>query len=302
MNAINANRAAKDISTFDFSTLYTKLPHNDLLRVLHILIDFVFDGKNFRSEKKKRYLTITDQKTYWSNKNLGKSYTKENIKELVTHLVRSCFFEFGNLTFVQKVGIPMGLDPAPFWANLYLYYYEKNHVTSLMSSDPQRARKFKYASRFIDDQGNLNDGGEFGRSCHLIYPDELDLKCEHQGIRATYLEMDICIEDSRFVYKLFDKRDDFPFNIVRMPDLKANIPDHIFYGSFLAEVLRISRATLLYQDFIPRAKEIFKRMVNQGGSHQQLKKQIYKMINRYPDTFSKYTITPTSLINTISQT
>ena len=92
MNQINQKRSAKDISTFDFSTLYTKLPHDDLLRVLNELIDFVFDGKNFRTEKKKRYLTIDDYKSYWSNTKTGKSYTKQNIKDLVAHLVRSCFF------------------------------------------------------------------------------------------------------------------------------------------------------------------------------------------------------------------
>ena len=195
----------------------------------------------------------------------------------------------------------MGIDPAPFWANLYVYHYEKNHVMSLMSTDPKRARKYRYASRFIDDQGNLNDGGEFGRACHLIYPRELDLKCEHQGTEATYLEMEIWIKDNQFLYKLFDKRDSFPFDIVRMPDLNANIPSHIFYGSFLAEVLRICRATLRYQDFLPRARDIYRRMVNQGGSTQQLDRQIRKLISRYPDTFYKYSRTPMSIIKAISQ-
>ena len=44
LNVINTKKKAKEISTFDFSTLYTKLPHNDLLRVLNHIVDFVFDG------------------------------------------------------------------------------------------------------------------------------------------------------------------------------------------------------------------------------------------------------------------
>ena len=196
----------------------------------------------------------------------------------------------------------MGIDPAPFWANLYLYHYEKNHVTSVMSSNPNKARKYKYASRFIDDQGNLNDGGEFGRDYPMIYPGELELKCEHEGTEATYLEMEIHIENGQFIYKLFDKRDNFPFDIVRMPDLRANIPSHIFYGSFLAEVLRICRATLLYQDFLPRAKEIYNRMKNQGGSTQNLNRQIHKLVGKYPNTFTKYNKTSLSIISEISQT
>ena len=35
---------AKQISTFDFSTLYTKIPYNKLLVILYIVVDFVFKG------------------------------------------------------------------------------------------------------------------------------------------------------------------------------------------------------------------------------------------------------------------
>ena len=43
----NESKQLKDatsVSTFDFSTLKTKLPHNKLLMVLNSLIDFWFDG------------------------------------------------------------------------------------------------------------------------------------------------------------------------------------------------------------------------------------------------------------------
>ena len=123
------------------------------------------------------------------------------------------------------------------------------NVTELMKSDKPRARKYFYATRFIDDQCNLNDFGEFGNSYHLIYSKDLQLKCEHQGNHATFLELDITITDGIFVYKLFDKRNGFPFNIIRMPDKRGNIPSHVFYGSIMSEFLRIARATLLYHDF-----------------------------------------------------
>ena len=85
----------------------------------------------------------------------------------------------------------MGIDPAPFWANLYLYYYESKFITTLMSEDKIRARKFINASRFIDDECNLNDSSEFSKSFSDIYPEELQLKCEYQGTHATFLDLDI---------------------------------------------------------------------------------------------------------------
>ena len=300
LEEVNRYRGAREISTYDFSTLYTKLPHEDLIRVLHSQIEFVFDGKNLRSDMKKKYLTITEKTSYWSNNRAQNSFTKQNIKDLVSHLIKNCFFQFGNLVFVQKIGIPMGIDPAPFWANLYLHHYEEKYIKDLIKSNPKKALRFRYASRFIDDEGNLNDNGEFGLSCQTIYPKELEVKCEHRGTEATFLDMHINIIDGKFVFKLFDKRDSFPFDIVRMPNLDGNIPEHIFYGSFLAEVLRIGRATLQYQDFLPRVKKLFARMLNQGGSRKKLLQQVNKVISKYPETFLRYNKNNNQIVSEIS--
>ena len=195
------------------------------------------------------------------------------------------------MSFKQCIGIPMGIDPAPFWANLHLYSYEYKFIKSLMRTDKRKAMKFRYATRFIDDECNLNDGGEFGRSFHLIYPEDLELKCEHQGSHATFLDLDVTVINGIFVYRLFDKRDNFPFFIVRMPDLSGNIPSHVFYGSVMSEFLRISRCTLLYSDFLPSATCLFKRMINQGVTKTMILKQIAKAINRDPKSFSTFSKT-----------
>ena len=97
-----------------------------------------------------------------------------------------------------------------------------------------------------------------------IYPDELELKVEHSGSHASFLNLDISIKDGIFIYKLFDKRDAFPFSIVRMPHKDSNMPESIFYSSFVGELLRIARSTLLFVDlksktdiFIQRMRSLF---------------------------------------------
>ena len=295
LDVINTRKKAKDISTFDFSTLYTKLPHDDLLRVLNSHIDFVFDGGT------SKYLGFSENKVFWKRKPTKKhSISRFQLKALVKHLITRTYFIVGNLIIRQSIGIPMGIDPAPFWANLYLYFYENKFITRLMQTDKRRARKFVNACRFIDDECNINDSGEFARSFHEIYPEELHLKCEHQGIHATFLDLDIPIVDCIFVYKLFDKRDDFPFTIVRMPDLSGNIPAFIFYGSIMSEFLRIARCTRLIEDFIPRAKMLCDRMVSQGGSKNVVVKQIRKAILRHPIPFSKFSLSPSEIISRLS--
>ena len=56
MNGLNKRRKATFVSVFDFSTLYTKLPHNKILSVLNSLINFCFDGGE------SKYLTINNKK------------------------------------------------------------------------------------------------------------------------------------------------------------------------------------------------------------------------------------------------
>ena len=301
LSRINEKKGAKDISTYDFSTLYTKLQHDDLISNLHEVVDFAFKGGNEKKDGNRKYLTISGRSTFWSKKKKGKnSFTKGEIKILVSHLIRGTYFQIGNLLFRQFIGIPMGIAPAPFWANLYLYSYEYKFIKNLIRTCPKTAMKFRNAVRFIDDECNLNDGGEFGRSFHLIYPADLELKCEHQGLHATFLELEINVQQNIFVYKLFDKRDGFPFFIIRMPDLNGNIPSHVFYGSIMSEFLRIARCTLLYSDFLPSAISLFKRMVNQGGLNSLILKQISKAMNRHPEPFAKFSKSTLEIVNDIS--
>ena len=130
----------------------------------------------------------------------------------------------------QDIGIPMGIDPALFWANLFLYHYESKFVQNQVSLGSTRAYHFHSVDRFIDDLCSINDREEFLSLYKDIYPLELELKVEHHGIHATFLDLDITVKDKVFVYKLFNKRDAFPCFIVRMLNLASNIPSNTFYG------------------------------------------------------------------------
>ena len=105
----------------------------------------------------------------------GLDFRKSSLKIIINHLVENCYFNVGNLTMKQAFGIPMGIDPASFWANLFLYFDEEKYMSSLIFSDKIKARHFHLTKRFIDDLCAINDGREFERSICDIFPKELKL-------------------------------------------------------------------------------------------------------------------------------
>ena len=283
LDKINKRKGAKCVSTYDFSTLYTKIEHSSLIEVLNNLVDFAFKGGGGES------IRIEGKHAFWSSSK-SNIFNKENIKLAIRHLIRECYFTVGDGIFIQTIGIPMGIDPAPFWANLYLYKFENSFMESLRRSDFAKSRKFHGCARFIDDLVCLNDGGEFKDSYEEIYPNELELKCEHheRENHATFLDLDIKISEGEFIYKLFDKRDEFSFSVVRMPFIDSNIPAYIFYGTILSEIVRIARSTLLLDDLIPRLIALFKRMLTQGADMWKMIRQCKKAMEKHEFSFRKF--------------
>ena len=181
----------------------------------------------------------------------------------------------------------------------YLAWYKSSFVSKAINSNPVRALKLNGCSRFINDMVCLNDGFEFEKHRSEICPKDLELKCEHLGTSATFLEHDVAIQNNIFLYKLFDKRDAFPFSIVRMPDLSSNIPSSAFYGAVFLKLLRIGRVTLLFDDFVPKASQLYQRMCLQGGSRAKLNLLIGKSLRKHPGVFEKFDTTPEDIISQI---
>ena len=256
LNRLNKRGKAQCISTFDFSTLYTKIPHDKLLAVLNEITDVCFDGGS------RELISVTRSGARWVTKPSlhGITFTKDSFKAAVKYLMNNCFFTLEDRIFRQIIGIPMGSDPAPFMANLFLYHYEAKYVKETKSKDIFTARKFRHTFRFIDDLLAINDDGEFENCFTDIYPKELELKKEHGGDNVSFLDLNISIKGRSFETSLYEKRDSFPFSIVRMPYKSSNMPSKIFYSTIGAEVLRLGRASSTPDKFVVSCKTVIERM------------------------------------------
>ena len=86
----------------------------------------------------------------------------------------------------EEIEIPMGTDPAPFWANIFLYSNKEQYMSLLIYSDKIKVKHIHLIRCFTEDFSTINDDGEFGRSFCDMYSKEL--KFEHQGDHVTFFE------------------------------------------------------------------------------------------------------------------
>jgi len=292
-----ARRSAKCVSSFDFSTLYTKIPHDKLIDVLTKIVEFVFKG----GTRSKISIHNSGQANwvYDSNNKSPVVYTKDTVMVAVTYLIKNCHFKLGDKLFRQDIGIPMGSDPAPAFANLFLFHYESSWLKSIKKNNYILARKFGQVFRYIDDLIALNDGHVFETFHEDIYPEELQLNKENTDSNSTnFLDLHIEIENGIFTTWLFDKRDHFGFNITRLPYKDSNIPNKMFYSSIAAESLRIFRASSTSNHAIASIQTLVTRMIGQGANVPVMKSCISKMINRHQINL-KYGTINNNIINRI---
>ena len=112
------------MSTYDFSTLYTTLPHNLIKEKLLDLIEQTF----FKKEGK-LYLACNDKKAFFTSTDHYKGYhlrSCQNVCDALSFLLDNIYIRFGTKFYRQSVGIPMGTNCAPLVADLFLFSYERD--------------------------------------------------------------------------------------------------------------------------------------------------------------------------------
>ena len=124
------------MSTYDFSTLYTTLPHH---LIKDKLIDLIEDA--FSREKKTKKTTL-----YLA--------CNEKVYEALVYLLDNISIRFGTKLYGQIISIPTGTTCAPLVADLFLFCYERDFMKSLSTENQAYIfEAFNSISRYL---GELN--------------------------------------------------------------------------------------------------------------------------------------------------
>jgi hypothetical protein len=252
------------IKTFDFSTLYTTLPHNKLKTRLKETIHRAFSHRNYDST----FFVLGYNSTYFSNKiQKGKTcHSEEQVIGMLEFLIDNIFVSFGGTLFQQVVCIPMCANYAPLLADLFLYSYESEFLQKLVKDEKfHEARAFNFSYQYIDDALSINNSG-FAEFLPLIYPPELEVKeTTDTASPASFLDLYLEFYDSgQISTNIYDKRDDFKFKIINFPNMCSNIPASPAYGVYISQLVHYARASSNYSDFLKRHLHLRKRLLDKG--------------------------------------
>ena len=124
-----------------------------------------------------------------------------------------------------------------------------------------------------------------------IFPmQKFDLTCNDVSIDRKYGQLHTSI---------YDKRDDFDFNITNFPFLSSNIPTSPAYGVFISQLIRYARACSSYGCFILRATRLSNKLLEQGYVKGRLKSSLRKFYGRYGDLIKQYEVSLSQMLNDI---
>ena len=235
---------ATSVQTFDFSTLYTSIPHDLLKSRISNLVHNAFRKKD--GSVRYTHIKVTRAQGYFTHDINGggdNMYTADNFCKMIEFLIDNIFVQFGGRLFLLVIGIPMGTNCAPLLADLFLlflYSYEYEFLDSMIKSDHRRlARSFNLCYRYIDDLIVFNNK-KILDYLFIIYPSELTVeKANKSDHLADYLDLTFIIDSGgKLSTRLYDKRNDFDFQNVNFPFLSSNIPSGSSYGVYISQLIR----------------------------------------------------------------
>ena len=190
-----------------------------------------------------KYIACNDRNAFFTSDavRIYNLWSCQKVCEALAFLLDNIYIRFGSKLYRQIVGIPMATNCAPLVADLFLFCYKRDFMLSL-SEDNQSGviEAFNSTSRYLDDLLNI-DNNFFDSMVSRIYPSELQLnKANVSDAEASFLDLHLSISDGFVKTKIYDKRDDFDFDIVNFPFLDGDVPRSASYGVYISQLIRFA--------------------------------------------------------------
>ena len=142
---------------------------------------------------------------------------------------------------------------------------------------------FNSTSIYLDGFLNI-DNIYFDRMVNRIYPTELQLnRANSSDTEAPFFDLNLCKSNGTVSTKVYDKRDDFDFDIVNFPFLDGDVPRRTSYGVYISQLIRFGSASSNLSDFNCRNKALTAKLLRQGYRYLGRAIVILNFVRRFRD-------------------
>jgi hypothetical protein len=276
----NGNHNNKNMLSYDFSTLFTKLPHNVIISNMVELISKMFTN----SKKTFMHVSINDKygSTFYSDNE--KCYNNHisircvELLDLLEFVVKESYVKFADFIFHQLQGVPQGGNASSLIADLTLSMIEFRHLKDA-TNIPRDSATFRY----VDDLAIINFDLQPG-----IYPPELNLTTEAQNSKGeiNYLDLTITLPSGNI--KLYNKTDYFNFHVITSMHHDCAISKNTSTGILTSQMIRFARINSDCVDFFNSIKRLIDSYTNNGHLKPLLDQTIKSFCHKYIHTLYRY--------------
>ena len=113
-----------------------------------------------------------------------------------------------------------------------------------------------------------------------IYPSKLQLnKANTSDTEATFLDLHLSISNGFVSSKIYDKRDDYDFDMVNFPFLDGDVPRSTSYGVYMSQLIWFASVSSHVTDLNARNKSKTVKLLQQGYRYHKLSKDFLQIIS-----------------------
>ena len=110
------------------------------------------------------------------------------------------------------------------------------------------------------------------------------------------MDLNLSISNGTVSTKIYDKWDDFDFDIVNFPFLDGDVPRRTSYGVYISQLICFARSSSNVSDFNCRNKALTAKLLKQGFRYHKLRKAFSKFYRRHNELVEKYNVSLRKLL------
>ena len=119
------------IYSYDFTKLYTNIPHDMLKDNILYVIEEAFKMKEYSD-----FIKINMKSATFAKKKPDKSnamyLNKDDVLSLLEYLLNNIYVKYRDNIFRKVIGVPMGTDCAPDLATIFLFVFDYKYIIGLI--------------------------------------------------------------------------------------------------------------------------------------------------------------------------